>query len=127
MILTLLAWCRRLAAAEYWRLRCGRAEAALEAEMWRNREREDYYVSAAVMGGRGMVGIQPRGGPALQPSPQRVLVAPDIKFSGIDRMEFEAEWLPQGLAQGVSRQKIETDFAAELERRRSPLNDSAYN
>jgi hypothetical protein len=54
-----------------------RLQLFLLAEKYRNLNREDYFVSAAVMGGRGIVGIPARTGPALQPEKKIVETAPD--------------------------------------------------
>ena len=121
MILRLLGWLRRIGAAEYWRLRAHRAEAALEAEVWRNRNREDVFVSAAILGGRGMVGIAPRSAPATLPgTAPRVLQAanPWETLTWHEKAEFETEWLMPAMNQGISKQKAEADFMAELLRRK---------
>ena len=103
-------------------------EHQLEAERWRNIVREDFFVSAAVMGGRWMVGIQPRNGPAYQKPQQARQPAYDpFQFRGVHLLEYEAEWKPQAEAAGVSEHEAKRQFALELERRRgNRLIDDPY-
>lgn len=109
-----------MAASEYWRGRALRAEEKLEAEFLRNRSREDIFVSAAILGGRGMVGIAPRSGPAQLPGVTRITQTanPWDSLTWHEKAEFETEWLAPALAQGISRQKAENDFLTELLRRK---------
>lgn len=109
-------------AAEYWRLRAHRAEAALEAEFLRNRSREDIFVSAAILGGRGMVGIAPRSAPATMPGAAARIVQASNPWESLtwhEKAEFETEWLMPALAQGITRQKAESDFMVELLKRKA--------
>jgi len=104
---------------------------SLEAERYRNLEREDTFVSASVMGQRGMWGMPPRTGPAFQsnqvsripPQPQNW----DAGFSGREKIEFESIHLPDALAHGVSAQQAQRDFARVIASRRMPLNDDPYS
>lgn len=121
-----LHWAAR---TRYWRSRAVKAEAQikaqsaqLQAEQWRNREREDYFVSAAVMGGRGMVGITARSGPAGAQSPTRPTTDPWQSLRAIDRMEFETQWLPDALVNNVSETAARARFLQELASRRA-MND----
>ena len=94
-------------------------EKQLEAERYRNLIREDFFVSAAVMGGRGIVGIPPRVGAAYQPQPlKQPPVYDPYQLRGVDLMEFEAEWKPQAEAAGISEHEAKRQFVLELERRR---------
>jgi len=115
----------------YWRSRALRAETRLielsaqaEAERWRNVSREDTFVSAAVLGGRGMVGIPPRSGPAETGQPSRFVTAADPwqALTRIEHDEFEKEWLVDAVTHNVSPQQARNDFLAELAKRKS-FND----
>ena len=119
----------------YWRLRAMQLErdlaatkAQAEAEMYRNREREDVFVSAAVLGSRGMIGLPPRSGPAAQPQQHRLVESPDpwtaLNFN--ERAEFETEWLADAMRNGIPRQKAQNDFLLELARRKR-FNDEPMN
>ena len=99
----------------------------LNAEMERNRNREDVFVSASVLGQRGMYGIPPRSGPALQasPTPTTAPFDPWSKFSVVEDMEFRTQWLPLAEQSGRSETQARQDFMAELAKRRQ-LNDDPY-
>lgn len=103
-------------------------EKQLEAERYRNIVREDFFVSAAVMGGRGIVGIPPRVGPAYQPrQPVQPPVYDPFQLHGVDLMEFEAEWKPQAEAAGITEHEAKRQFILELEKRRgNKLIDDPY-
>lgn len=137
-----MKWLRLLARVRYWRSRALKAETRLievsadaerrvlevtaqaEAESWRNRSREDMFVSAAVMGGRGMIGISPRQGPAELPQPPRVATVSDPwnALNGIELMEFQTQWLTAGLDKGLTVQQIREDYLRELAHRKA-FND----
>lgn len=128
-------WLKLRSRVRYWRKRALRAEQRtesmvylLEAETVRNREREDTFVSAAVMGQRGMWGMPPRTGPV---EPKQVgPIAPaswDAGFTGADKWEFETIHLPDAIRAGVSPQKAKQDFARIIASRRLPLNDEGVN
>src|SRR5262245_35856096 len=70
-----------------------------EAETWRNRSREDMFVSAAVMGARGMWGVAPRSASAYQPKPDKPQAPAydPYQFYGPDLMEFNTFWLPDAV------------------------------
>lgn len=95
-------------------------EAQCDAEFYRNRNREDVFVSAAVLGGRGMVGIAPRSGPATTTQPTLVQPADDPLYglTGIERVEWYGQWLPDAQAHGVTTTKALQDFRAELAQRK---------
>lgn len=116
-----LGYFRHFAAAEYWRARAIRAEERLEAEALRNRTREDIFVSAAVMGSRGMMGVAPRSAPAQMREPPKVFTAAN-PWDGLtwhEKAEFETEWLLPAIQRGIPRQKAEQDFMNELLKRKA--------
>jgi|SRR5215831_12643399 len=141
----------RLAArARYWKRRALEAEARVisvienyehemakvrsdaHAEMWRNREREDTFVSAAVMGGRGMWGVVPRKAPATAPEPQVIIQPPQTPdpypLRGMQLLEFEGEWWPIAQQQGIPRNEAIRKFTEELARRnQTRLEDDPYS
>ena len=126
MIYRLLNWLRHLGAAEYWRLRAQRAEEQLELEMLRNREREDTFVSAAVMGGRGMFGVAPRGAPAAR-APASPTLSPFAGPNGVEEMEWETQYKPDALAHNVPLPQARRDFEAMITRRKTTMNDDPYS
>ena len=99
-------------------------QAQAEAERYRNLEREDMFVSATVMGTRGMYGVPPRVGPAqVKQIPQLAQAAdPWSALHFNEKAEFETEWMPAAEAYGKSRQQAQQDFLLELANRKS-LND----
>ena len=100
----------------------------LNAEMQRNREREDVFVSASVLGQRGMYGIPPRSGTALQsaPTPQQTTTTdPWMNLPWADKAEFQTEWWPLAQQQNRSEMQARQDFMGELARRKQ-LNDEPY-
>ena len=126
-------WKRRALAAEqavvtmqaYCDSQVSEARLREEAERWRNVEREDMFVSAAILGSRGMIGIPPRSGPALKPvSQQRLLTTPDPwdAVTGAEKMEYETFYRPDGLAMGLTEIQIRQRFMQDLAQRKA-LND----
>lgn len=129
-------WRRWYARAKYYQRQAAKLEAALkelredlEAEIWRNRAREDSFVSAAVMGSRGMFGIPPRTGPALQRQTQAQLFhAPDpwnTLTTGADKLEFDTQWWPHAEQAGVSLATARQEFLEVVAQRRR-LNDEPF-
>jgi len=113
----------------YWRRRAREAERHLNAEVWRNRMREDMFVSAAVMGSRGMVGIVPRETPAYKKRTFKhgELPVDPHALSGSDLLEFQTYWLPDAEAAGISPQQAKDEFYRRVVApRRLPLNDDPY-
>lgn len=110
----------------YWRQRALAAEDRLEAETWRNRNREDMFVSATVMGSRGMFGVSPRVGPAQLARPAQQLPLLPQQMTGAEQLEFNTLWLPDALQSGISRQQAEQDFLIEVAKRKT-LNDDPYS
>ena len=121
--------------ARYWHRRAKKLEATvdmlraeLNAELNRNREREDVFVSATVMGGRQMYGISPRIGPALQRQEAIAATASDPwqQLPWADKAEFQTEWLPLAIQRGRSEMQARQDFMAELANRKQ-LNDEPFS
>jgi hypothetical protein len=115
--------------ARYWRMKCRAAEARYvlleiqaKAEYYRNMSREDTFASAAILGAKGMFGVAPRVGPAATHQPQSILQTVAPTMSGVDRMEFDTQWLPYAIQNGISPQQAEGDFLKELAQRKA-LND----
>ena len=131
--LRILHWRAR---AKFYRLKAEKLERTvsmlrreLNAEMERNREREDVFVSATVMGGRQMYGIPPRVGPALQsaaPTPTQSPLDPWQQLPWADKAEFQTEWLPLAIQRGRSEMQARQDFMAELANRKQ-LNDEPFS
>lgn len=115
-----------------WRFRALAAEAKvrflemqLRVESDRNREREDSFVSATVMGSRGMFGVAPRTGSAMkqagQSSTQRT--EPWDGLSYAERNEFDMFWKKEAEAAGIPIAQAKQQFMIELASRKQPLND----
>jgi hypothetical protein len=128
------------ARARFWqrKYQAARAEirflrAELNAEMNRNREREDTFVSATVMGTRNMFGVAPRSAPALAKSVGQSSTSGkpfDPQWDGLswpDKAEFETSWMPLARAQGYSEAQARQHFLAELANRRTLNDDGASN
>lgn len=101
-----------------------------EAEVWRNRSREDTFASAAVLGARGMYGVAPRTGPAALPTKNAPLPQsfdPMAGLNGIEKMEFQSYWLPDARAAGVSEAVALNSFRAELAQRKSIRDEGNVN
>ncbi len=101
----------------------------LNAECERNRQREDTFVSATVMGGRQMFGIPPRSGPAGLPAPttqQSTLdTDPWLQLPWADKAEFQTQWWPLAEQSGRSEMQARQDFMRELQQRKQ-LNDEPF-
>ena len=142
----MIRWFRWPVRVRYWKRRALQAEQRLldtesryethfaevqhqaEQERWRNIEREDYFVSAAVMGQRGMVGIPPRTGRAMKQVNAPVVQTDDPLqgLSGLQRTEWYGAWWPDAQAAGISMSEALRDFKTELSHRQ-PLNDEPYS
>lgn len=129
-------WQRWRARAKHYQRQAAKLEAALkelredlEAETFRNRAREDTFVSAAVMGSRGMFGVPPRTGPAIQrqaqPEPFHPTDPWDSLLTGADRLEFETNWWPDAQRANVSLVTAKQQFMEEVAARRR-LNDEPF-
>lgn len=138
MRLKFFRWRRWRARAKFYQQRNRELEAAIkvlgdgmEAEVWRNRAREDAFVSAAIMGSRGMFGVPPRTGPALQRQTQPAQpFHPADPFetilTGADKLEFETMWWPDAQRAGVTLATARQQFLQEVVQRRQPLNDEPF-
>ena len=132
MIRRLFRWRHWRARARYWHLRAAKAEASLEAECLRNREREDTLVAVPMRLG-GLFGIQPRSAPALARPQSRPIPAPIAAASPwdaltwADKQEFDMYWKPDAEAAGISLQQAQQKFLAEIAQRRIPLNDEPFS
>ena len=124
------------ARCRYWRKQAeaakrevARLQLSLLAERYRNLTREDMFVSASVMGARGMYGVAPRGGPALvEPSQPKVPAVDPYQLSGADLMEFETFWKPDAEAAGISLVVAKQKFIQEVViPRRAPLQDDPFS
>jgi NAD(P)-dependent dehydrogenase (short-subunit alcohol dehydrogenase family) len=110
----------------------GKIAYELEAERERNMIREDTFVSASIMGQRGMYGVPPRVGPAIQ-SPKRIekpvnqYPAWDANLTWADKQEFELEWKTAAERAGVGMAKAQQDFLMEIAKRRVPLQDDPFS
>lgn len=137
MRLNFFRWRRWRARAQHYQRQTARLELALkelreafDAEVWRNRAREDAFVSAAIMGGRGMFGVPPRTGPALQrqTQPAQPFHPPDpfdAILTGADKLEFETIWWPDARQANVSLATARQEFLQTVMKRRT-LNDEPY-
>jgi hypothetical protein len=130
--LRILHWRAR---AKFYRLKAEKLERTvsmlrreLNAECERNREREDVFVSASVLGQKGMYGIPPRSGPVLPaaPTPTQSPLDPWQQLPWADKAEFQTEWLPLAIQRGRSEMQARQDFMAELANRKQ-LNDEPFS
>lgn len=125
-------WFKLRARIRYWSRRALKAERQLSElrdhlaiEVDRNRMREDTFVSASIMGQRGMYGVAPRQAPPLK----RVAAVPVDEWSTLryaDKQEFEMVWRPEAERAGVSLPQARADFLRELEKRPT-LTDDGFN
>ncbi len=116
--------------AEVAKREVARLQLSLLAERYRNLTREDMFVSASVMGQRGMWGVAPRMGPAGTQQPQQAAPTPSdpYQLSGADLMEFDLEWKPLAEQKGISMAEAKRQFVQEVVLpRRVPLNDDPFN
>jgi hypothetical protein len=134
MRINFLRWRRWRARAKHYQRQAAQLEVTLrelredfEAEVWRNRAREDSFVSAAVMGARGMFGVPPRTGPAIQRQAQPQPFHPpdpfDTLLTGADKLEFQTIVLPDARRAGVSDAEARRHFLEDVLQRRQSLND----
>jgi hypothetical protein len=124
---------RLRARIRYWRRRALKAELSLneakeafEAEVWRNRSREDTLITVPVrMAGMVAVGLEPRTAPAYNPRPTRLATAanPWDALTGSERMEWEFEYLPDALRNNVSESAARQRFLSDLAARKTLIDD----
>ena len=134
MRLNYFRWQRWRARSKHYQRQAAKLESALkelradfDAEMNRNRAREDAFVSAAVMGSRGMFGVPPRTGPARprqdqQPQPFHPPDPFDTLLTGADKLEFQTLWLPDAIRVGIPESQARKEFFEVVQQRRQ-LND----
>jgi hypothetical protein len=122
-------WRHWRASSKFWRKRALKAEAALEAEVVRNREREDTLVTVPMRLG-GLWGMPARSAPAVR----QVNVPPQLTqstdpwdgLSWADKQEYEMFWKADAVAAGIPEQQARQQFLMELQTRRTPINDEPY-
>ncbi len=123
-------WRHWRASSKFWRKRALKAEAALEAEVIRNREREDTLVTVPMRLG-GLWGMPARSAPAVkQVNPVPALVQstdPWDALSWADKQEYEMFWKQDAVAAGVPEQQARQQFLAEIMNRRIPINDEPFS
>jgi hypothetical protein len=123
-------WRHWRASSKFWRKRALKAEAALEAEIIRNREREDTLVTVPMRLG-GLWGMPARSAPAVK----QVNVVPALAqpadpwdaLSWADKQEYEMFWKADAVAAGVPEQQARQQFLAEIMSRRIPINDEPFS
>lgn len=133
MIKRIFRWRHWRARARFWRVRALKAEASLEAERYRNLEREDTLVTVPMRLG-GLWGMPARDAPA--PIKQVNTRTPQLTAStdpwdsltGADKMEFDLEWKQAAEDAGIPMQEAKRRFLAEVVTpRRMPLNDDPFS
>ena len=128
----LFRWRHWRARAKFWRHRALKAEASLEAEMWRNRAREDVLVDGHLRAaGLWVMPARDAPAPPLKQvnarAPQSATPAdPWEKLSGTEKWEFDMEWKSAAEAAGIPLAQAKQDFMNEIALRRQPLNDDPY-
>jgi hypothetical protein len=133
MIKRIFRWRHWRARAKFWRGRALKAEASLEAERYRNLEREDTLVTVPMRLG-GLWGMPARDAPA-QPLKQvhqrpglNAASDPWETLTWADREEFNLMWKPDVDSGLVTFQQQKDRFLSEvILPRRQPLNDDPYN
>jgi hypothetical protein len=133
MIKRFFRWRHWRARAKFWRGRALKAESQLEAERYRNLEREDTLVTVP-MRMAGLWGMPAREAPA-QPAKQvrqrpalNAAADPWETLSWADRAEFDMYWKPDAEATGVSLSQARERFLNEvILPRRQPLQDDPYS
>jgi len=140
---------RLLARVRFWKRRAQKAEhrivelieqyvaevaelkAANDAEMYRNREREDTLITVPMRLG-GLWGMPARTGPA---APKQVNRPPQLTASAdpwdsltwADKQEFQMFWKADADAMGIPELQARQQFLATLEKRRVAINDDPSN
>ncbi len=102
-----------------------------DAEMWRNRSREDELITVPQRL-QGLWGMPPRTGPARMKQvnqPSRALAQPADPWESLtwaDKQEYELQWKDAALAQGIPEYIAKQQFLAELQSRRIPIHDEPF-
>lgn len=130
MIKRFFRWRHWRARAKFWRGRALKAEASLEAERYRNLEREDTLVTVP-MRMAGLWGIPARSGPA---EPIKQVNRPPLQIAALgtdwtwaDQQEYEMMWKPpDGSDASTVRQAMER-FHNEVIVPRRAFNDDNFN
>lgn len=114
------------------RRRAVAAERRLEAEMWRNRAREDELITVP-MRMSGLFGMMPRDAPAApikQVKQQSLLQASSSidSWTWADQQEFEMFWKPPEGSDATTVRQMKERFHNEvIIPRRQPFNDDTFN
>ena len=108
-----------------------KAEGQLEAERYRNLEREDTLVTVP-MRMAGLWGMPAREAPApikqVNPRPLTASNDPWDTLTWADRQEFDLQWKPYAEEAGIPMAQAKQRFLSEvILPRRSPLNDEPYD
>ncbi len=102
-----------------------------DAEMWRNRAREDELITVPQRL-QGLWGMPPRTGPARMKQvnqPPHALAQPADPWDALswaDKQEYDMQWKDAALAQGIPEYAAKQQFLAELQARRIPINDEPF-
>lgn len=129
---------RRLFRWQFWRWRYREmrrraiaAERRLEAEMWRNRAREDELITVP-MRMSGLFGMMPRDAPApvkqVKQQPPLLQTSNGVdSWTWADQQEFEMFWKPEGADAATVRQMKERFHNEVIVPRRQPFNDDNFS
>lgn len=126
----LFRWIHWRARSRYWRHRALRAEAQLEAERWRNSEREDTLITVPMRLG-GLWGMPARSGPAPTKQVSRIAPAPPVtatdpwiaQTTPEERWEFDLYWKQDAQAAGYSDAQAKQEFMRRLQERKQLIDD----
>lgn len=133
MIRRFFRWRHWRARAKFWRGRALKAEGQLEAERYRNLEREDTLVTVP-MRMAGLWGMPAREAPA--PPVKQINQRPSLNaatdpwetLTWADRQEYDLMWKPEVDAGIVTAQQQKQRFLSEvILPRRQPLQDDPYS
>lgn len=107
------------------------AERRLEAEMWRNRAREDELITVP-MRMSGLFGMMPRDAPApvkqVKQQPPLLQTSNGVdSWTWADQQEFEMFWKPEGADAATVRQMKERFHNEVIVPRRQPFNDDNFS
>ena len=113
------------------RRRAVTAERRLQAEVWRNRAREDELITVP-MRMSGLFGMLPRTAPAepmkqIKPQPRVQVPAGPESWTWADQQEFDMYWKPEGADANQVRQMAERFHNEVIVPRRQPFNDDQFN
>lgn len=131
MIKRFFRWRHWRARAKFWRGRALKAEAALEAERYRNLEREDTLVTVP-MRMAGLWGMPARSAPAepikQASKPPLQIAAPGDEWTWADQQEFNMYWMPPEGSDATTVRQMKERFHNEvIIPRRQPFNDDNFN